>query len=94
MTSTPRRLLLALALLAGAAIAQAQTLRIGLAEDPDALDPTLARSFVGRVVFSGSSDRLRSHGDIREFYLGVPGDNAVRSYRDVKQYRRKRRWFG
>jgi peptide/nickel transport system substrate-binding protein len=58
MTSTPRRLLLALALLAGAAIAQAQTLRVGLAEDPDALDPTLARSFVGRVVFAGLCDKL------------------------------------
>lgn len=58
MTSTPRRWLLALALLASAAIAQAQTLRIGLAEDPDALDPTLARSFVGRVVFAGLCDKL------------------------------------
>ena len=32
-------------------VASAQTLRIGLAEDPDLLDPTLARSFVGRLVF-------------------------------------------
>src|SRR5436309_752008 len=40
--------LIALALCAGA---HAQTLRIGLAEDPDVLDPTLARSFVGRIVF-------------------------------------------
>jgi hypothetical protein len=30
---------------------QAQTLRIGLAEDPDMLDPTLGRTFVGRIVF-------------------------------------------
>jgi peptide/nickel transport system substrate-binding protein len=44
------------ALAAGAA--SAQTLRIGLAEDPDALDPTLARSFVGRVVFAGLCDKL------------------------------------
>jgi peptide/nickel transport system substrate-binding protein len=36
----------------------AQTLRVGLAEDPDALDPTLARSFVGRVVFSALCDKL------------------------------------
>ena len=34
------------------------TLRIGLAEDPDVLDPTLARSFVGRVVFAGLCDKL------------------------------------
>ncbi|MEP6791655.1 MAG: ABC transporter substrate-binding protein, partial [Ramlibacter sp.] len=37
---------------------QAQTLRVGLAEDPDALDPTLARTFVGRVVFSALCDKL------------------------------------
>ena len=37
---------------------QAQTLRVGLAEDPDVLDPTLARSFVGRVVFAGLCDKL------------------------------------
>jgi peptide/nickel transport system substrate-binding protein len=37
---------------------QAQTLRIGLAEDPDALDPTLARTFVGRIVFAGLCDKL------------------------------------
>jgi len=36
----------------------AQTLRIGLAEDPDVLDPTLARTFVGRIVFSALCDKL------------------------------------
>ena len=38
--------------------AQAQALRIGLAEDPDVLDPSLARSFVGRIVFSALCDKL------------------------------------
>jgi peptide/nickel transport system substrate-binding protein len=38
--------------------AQAQTLRIGLAEDPDVLDPTLARTFVGRIVFTALCDKL------------------------------------
>ena len=37
---------------------QAQTLRIGLAEDPDVLDPTMARSFVGRIVFASLCDKL------------------------------------
>ena len=44
-----------------AGLAQAQTLpnlRVGLAEDPDVLDPTLARSFVGRLVFSALCDKL------------------------------------
>lgn len=60
--STPlRRLarpLLALLLGASALATQAQTLRVGLAEDPDVLDPTLARSFVGRVVFASLCDKL------------------------------------
>ncbi|HZQ62485.1 MAG TPA: ABC transporter substrate-binding protein [Casimicrobiaceae bacterium] len=43
--------------LAGAT-AFAQTLRFGLAEDPDVLDPTLARTFVGRIVFSALCDKL------------------------------------
>jgi peptide/nickel transport system substrate-binding protein len=45
-----------LALMAGPSLAQ--TLRIGLAEDPDALDPDQARTFVGRVVFAGLCDKL------------------------------------
>src|SRR5258706_12453570 len=39
-------------------VAAQSTLRIGLAEDPDVLDPTLARTFVGRIVFAGLCDKL------------------------------------
>jgi len=49
---------LALALLFLATSANSQTLRIGLAEDPDILDPTMARTFVGRIVFAGLCDKL------------------------------------
>src|ERR1700689_1042999 len=46
-------------LLSFEAIAHAQTtLRIGLAEDPDALDPSTARTYVGRIVFSAFCDKL------------------------------------
>ena len=41
-----------------ATAANSQTLRIGLAEDPDILDPTMARTFVGRIVFAGLCDKL------------------------------------
>ncbi len=41
-----------------ASIGHAQQLRFGLAEDPDVLDPTLARTFVGRVVFAALCDKL------------------------------------
>jgi peptide/nickel transport system substrate-binding protein len=46
-----------LALWAGTAAAQS-ALRIGLAEDPDILDPTLGRTFVGRIVFAAVCDKL------------------------------------
>ena len=44
--------------IAVATLASAQTLRFGLAEDPDILDPTLARTFVGRIVFAALCDKL------------------------------------
>jgi peptide/nickel transport system substrate-binding protein len=50
---------LAAAFLLSASAATAQTtLRIGLAEDPDVLDPTLARTYVGRIVFASLCDKL------------------------------------
>jgi branched-chain amino acid transport system ATP-binding protein len=48
----------------------------------------------GRVVLDGTAERLRAHGDVQEFYLGMGSGPDRRSYRDVKQYRRSRRWFG
>ena len=46
-------------LLSFGAVVQAQTsLRIGLAEDPDILDPTMARTYVGRIVFAAFCDKL------------------------------------
>ena len=60
MKTRLKRLALALALstlAAGSAAAQSH-LRIGLAEDPDVLDPTLARTYVGRIVFASICDKL------------------------------------
>ncbi len=48
----------------------------------------------GRIVLDGDSDRLRGHPDVQEFYLGLSTSGKRRSYRDVKQYRRSRRWYG
>jgi branched-chain amino acid transport system ATP-binding protein len=47
----------------------------------------------GRIVYEDTAARLREHTDIQEFYLGRARDGD-RSYREVKQYRRKRRWHG
>jgi peptide/nickel transport system substrate-binding protein len=48
----------AILLSATASAAAQSTLRIGLAEDPDVLDPTLARTYVGRIVFAALCDKL------------------------------------
>jgi peptide/nickel transport system substrate-binding protein len=55
---TLHRFALAALMLAAMSATQAQHLRVGLAEDPDVLDPTLARTFVGRVVFAALCDKL------------------------------------
>ncbi len=50
----------------------------------------------GRIVLDGDRERLKGHQDVQEFYLGQSSDAARRrrSYREVKQYRRSRRWYG
>lgn len=53
-----RGLLAALSLMAGLGVAEAQTLRIGLRDDPDILDPTLSRTYVGTVVMTAICDKL------------------------------------
>ena len=47
----------------------------------------------GRIVYDGPRERLLAHEDVREFYLGLGGGADRRSYTEVKQYRRRRRWF-
>lgn len=56
--SHKRTLALAAALAIGASWAQAAELRIGLAEDPDVLDPDQSRTFVGRIVYAALCDKL------------------------------------
>ncbi len=46
----------------------------------------------GRVVLDGEASALRGNEDVREFYLGVGGADR-RSFRDVKSYRRRKRWL-
>jgi len=48
----------------------------------------------GRIVMGGPADKLRDNEDIREFYLGLSALGSRKSYRDVKHYRRKKRWLG
>ena len=46
----------------------------------------------GRVVLEGSAEELGDNEDVREFYLGL-SEIGRRSYRDVKHYRRRKRWL-
>src|ERR1700747_3406478 len=48
----------AVLILSSAIVAAQTTLRIGLAEDPDVLDPSIARTYVGRIVFASFCDKL------------------------------------
>jgi branched-chain amino acid transport system ATP-binding protein len=46
----------------------------------------------GRVVLDGTAERLSANEDVREFYLGVSGSGS-KSLRDVKHYKRRKRWL-
>ncbi|MGR3544869.1 MAG: ABC transporter ATP-binding protein, partial [Paracoccus sp. (in: a-proteobacteria)] len=46
----------------------------------------------GRVVMDGPADALRENPDVKEFYLGM-SDEGRRSFRDVRSYRRRKRWL-
>ena len=48
----------------------------------------------GRVVLSGPAKDLRDNEDVREFYMGLSAVGSQKSYRDVKHYRRRKRWLG
>jgi len=47
----------------------------------------------GRIVMEGSSEELRQDKDIREFYLGLSETGQRKNYRNIKHYRRRKRWL-
>ena len=46
----------------------------------------------GRIVMDGDADKLASNEDVKEFYLGMSAGER-KSFRDVKHYRRRKRWL-
>ena len=46
----------------------------------------------GRVVMEGTAEPMRDNEDVKEFYLGISGEGR-QSFKDVKQYRRRKRWL-
>ncbi len=47
----------------------------------------------GRIVLEGAPDDLKENADVREFYLGLTEVGKRKSYRDVKHYKRRKRWL-
>ncbi len=47
----------------------------------------------GRIVLNGPADRLKDNEDIQEFYMGLSAHGVQKSYRDIKHYRRRKRWI-
>jgi branched-chain amino acid transport system ATP-binding protein len=48
----------------------------------------------GRIVLHGTREELQENQDVQEFYLGISGAGDRPSFRDVKHYRRRKRWLG
>ncbi|MFP4109059.1 MAG: ABC transporter ATP-binding protein, partial [Desulfonatronovibrio sp.] len=48
----------------------------------------------GRIVLDGLARELLDNSDVQEFYLGIGSSGEKRSYRNVKHYRRRKRWLG
>lgn len=48
----------------------------------------------GRIVLDGPAAKLRENKDVQEFYLGLSELGQRKSYREVKHYRRRKRWLG
>jgi branched-chain amino acid transport system ATP-binding protein len=48
----------------------------------------------GRVVLDGPAEHLINNEDVKEFYLGLTEIGKKKSYREVKHYKRRKRWLG
>ena len=67
-------------------VEQNATLALGIADHGYVMEN-------GRIVLEGSAESLRENADIKEFYLGLTEVGARKSYRDVKHYKRRKRWL-
>ena len=47
----------------------------------------------GKVVLSGTAEMLRDNEDVQEFYMGFSAVGSRKSYREVKHYRRRKKWL-
>lgn len=47
----------------------------------------------GKIVMNGPADKLKDNEDVKEFYMGLSAVGERKSYREVKHYRRRKRWL-
>jgi len=47
----------------------------------------------GKIVMESQAENLRNNPDIREFYLGTAASGALKTYKDIKSYKRRKRWL-
>ena len=47
----------------------------------------------GRIVMDNTAEKLRENPDIKDFYLGMTDIGGRKSFRDVKHYKRRKRWL-
>jgi len=47
----------------------------------------------GRVVLDGSADYLKGREDVKEFYIGISASGEKKSYKEIKHYKRRKRWL-
>ena len=47
----------------------------------------------GKIVLESDADELRENPDVKEFYLGMATSGDLKSYKNVKSYKRRKRWL-
>jgi branched-chain amino acid transport system ATP-binding protein len=47
----------------------------------------------GKIVMDGPAEKMRNDSDVQEFYLGLRGEGGRKSFREVKHYKRRKRWL-
>ena len=47
----------------------------------------------GKIVLESDADELRENPDVKEFYLGTAASGTLKSYKDIKSYKRRKRWL-
>jgi branched-chain amino acid transport system ATP-binding protein len=47
----------------------------------------------GKIVLEGPSDELKKNPDVKEFYMGITQGGGRKSFKDVKSYKRRKRWM-